>query len=60
MTHVIVTAGQRTILRGAKGDYYYLTQSGCAQVTKVADASQRLLYWLNSMKVAHSVRKRAT
>jgi rhodanese-related sulfurtransferase len=40
MTSVKVTAGQIIIQQGGEGDYYYLIQSGSAEVTRVVDASQ--------------------
>ncbi|MES1986438.1 MAG: cyclic nucleotide-binding domain-containing protein [Pseudomonadota bacterium] len=40
MTSITVTAGQVIIRQGGEGDYYYLIQSGCAQVTRVVDTSQ--------------------
>ncbi|MDI1297709.1 cyclic nucleotide-binding domain-containing protein [Methylotenera sp.] len=40
MTSITVTAGQTIIQQGGEGDYYYLIQSGCAQVTRIVDASQ--------------------
>jgi len=43
MTNITVTAGQVIIQQGGEGDYYYLIQSGCAQVTRVVDASQPAL-----------------
>lgn len=43
MTSVTVTAGQVVIRQGGEGDYYYLIQSGCAQVTRIVDTSQPAL-----------------
>lgn len=43
MTSITVTAGQVIIQQGGEGDYYYLIQSGCAQVTRVIDTSQPAL-----------------
>ena len=43
METVHVTAGQVIIQQGAVGDYYYLIQSGVAEVTRVKDASQPAL-----------------
>ena len=43
MTSITVTAGQVIIRQGGEGDYYYLIQSGCAQVTRVVDTSQPAL-----------------
>jgi len=40
MSNMAVTAGQTIIQQGGEGDYYYLIQSGCAQVSRVVDASQ--------------------
>jgi rhodanese-related sulfurtransferase len=40
MTSIKVTAGQTIIQQGGEGDYYYLIQSGSAEVTRVVDASQ--------------------
>ena len=40
MTSITVTSGQVIIQQGGEGDYYYLIQSGCAQVTRIVDASQ--------------------
>ena len=40
MTNITVTAGQTIIQQGGEGDYYYLIQNGCAQVTRIVDASQ--------------------
>jgi rhodanese-related sulfurtransferase len=43
MTNITVTAGQIIIQQGGEGDYYYLIQSGCAQVTRIVDPSQPAL-----------------
>jgi rhodanese-related sulfurtransferase len=43
MTSITVTAGQVIIQQGGEGDYYYLIQSGCAQVTRIVDSSQPAL-----------------
>ncbi len=43
MTSMTVTAGQAIIQQGGAGDYYYLIQSGCAQVTRIVNASQPAL-----------------
>lgn len=40
MTSVNVTADQVIIQQGGEGDYYYLIQSGTAEVSRVTDASQ--------------------
>ena len=40
MACIEVTAGQVIIQQGGVGDYYYLIQSGIAEVTRVLDASQ--------------------
>ncbi|MBA3695767.1 MAG: cyclic nucleotide-binding domain-containing protein [Methylotenera sp.] len=40
MVSISVTAGQVIIQQGGEGDYYYLIQSGTAEVSRVADASQ--------------------
>jgi len=40
MTSVKVSAGQTIIQQGGEGDYYYLIQSGSAEVTRVVNASQ--------------------
>ncbi len=40
MTSVKVAAGQTIIQQGGEGDYYYLIQSGAAEVSRVVDASQ--------------------
>ncbi|ADI29005.1 cyclic nucleotide-binding domain-containing protein [Methylotenera versatilis] len=43
MTSITVTAGQVVIQQGGEGDYYYLIQRGCAQVTRIVDSSQPAL-----------------
>jgi len=43
MTSITVTAGQVVIRQGGEGDYYYLIQSGCAQVSRIVDTSQPAL-----------------
>ena len=43
MSSITVTAGQVIIQQGGEGDYYYLIQSGCAQVTRIVDSSQPAL-----------------
>lgn len=40
MDSITVTAGQKVIQQGGVGDYYYLIQSGTAEVSRVVDASQ--------------------
>lgn len=40
MTSINVTADQVIIQQGGEGDYYYLIQSGTAEVSRVTDASQ--------------------
>lgn len=40
MSSIAVTAGQVIIQQGGEGDYYYLIESGSAEVTRVIDASQ--------------------
>lgn len=40
MTSIGVTAGQVIIQQGGEGDYYYLIQSGTAEVSRITDASQ--------------------
>lgn len=40
MVSIEVTAGQVIIQQGGEGDYYYLIQSGAAEVSRVTDASQ--------------------
>lgn len=40
MVSISVSAGQVMIEQGAEGDYYYLIQSGAAEVSRVVDANQ--------------------
>ena len=40
MSSISVCAGQVIIQQGGEGDYYYLIESGSAEVTRVVDASQ--------------------
>lgn len=40
MTHQAVKAGQVIITQGAEGDYYYLIDSGTAEVTRIVEASE--------------------
>ena len=40
MSSIAVTTGQVIIQQGSEGDYYYLIQSGSAEVSRVTDASQ--------------------
>jgi len=40
MTSIYVTADQVIIQQGGEGDYYYLIQSGTAEVSRVTDGSQ--------------------
>ena len=40
MVSITATAGQVMIQQGAEGDYYYLIQSGIAEVSRVVDVSQ--------------------
>lgn len=40
MSSIQVTEGQVIIQQGGEGDYYYLIQSGIAEVSRVVDASQ--------------------
>lgn len=40
MVSISASAGQVMIQQGAEGDYYYLIQSGAAEVSRIVDASQ--------------------
>jgi len=40
MSSIPVKAGQTIIVQGAEGDYYYLIESGTAEVTRVVEANQ--------------------
>ncbi|HEY8119107.1 MAG TPA: cyclic nucleotide-binding domain-containing protein [Methylophilaceae bacterium] len=40
MTHQAVKADQVIITQGAEGDYYYLIESGTAEVTRIVEASE--------------------
>ena len=40
MSSIAVTAGQVIIQQGGEGDYYYLIQSGSAEVSRITDGSQ--------------------